>query len=290
MADIPNQIVENIFPEERNRLVTFLKRQKRNLRAWLIALILVALLPILYNFLDVLRVVLFNFQTVFDSVLLVWIVTLVVLPFIWPQKPGDTFSENFRAGVNPRIWEYEGSWHTELDENGKPVLNVTNSELGGLAIPCLSWTDFELQFETRIMKACTAWMVRASSLNDCFMVQLTTDLIRPHIRASGLWEVISSEPHGLPIKVSEWFSVRTLVRGAWITVYIFINGKEHLTLQQRLLGARPAVPVEIHVGDQGSGKTFLHFLAISTRIGSFGFRLFGEETAQFRNIKAYRLR
>jgi hypothetical protein len=290
MANIPEQIVDNIFPEERNRLVTFLKRQKRNLRAWLIALTLLALAVLVVNYLDVLRYLVTNSQSAIDAILALWIIAIVIVPFIWPQKPGSVFSENFEKGINPRIWEYEGDWKTELDENGKPVLSITNSEIGGLAIPCLSWTDYELQFDTRIMNQCTTWLMRASSLNDCFMIQITPELIRPHFRASGLWQLVSSEPHGLPIKIGEWFSIRTLVRGAWVTVYITLNGKEHLVYQKRILGTRPPMSVHVQLGDPENGEKYSQILVVSARIGSFGFRFSGVESAQFRNIKTYKLK
>jgi hypothetical protein len=213
------------------------------------------------------------------------------LPFIWPEKPGDVFSEDFKSGINPRVWEWEGNWKTELDEGGKPILTVTDSELGGLVISCRAWADYELQFDTRIIKECTGWIVRSVDLNDCVMFQLRPELFRPHIRANGIWIRADNLKHGLSIKPSIWYSVRTLVRGSWATVYITVDGREHLVFQDRIFGTQPAVTVELHpMGNQTPDAKPTQVVNISVRVGAFGFRLSGNEMAQFRNIRAYKLR
>jgi len=291
MNELPKQVIENVFPEERNRVFAWVKAQKRNLRAWLFALIILSLGYLGSNFQEVFRFVSANQQATYNWVVACWLLAIVALPFIWPEKPGDTFSDAFKSGINPRVWEWEGNWKTELDEGGKPILTVTDSELGGLAIPCRAWTDYELQFDTRIIKECTGWIVRSSNLNDCAMFQLKPELFRPHIRANGIWIRADNLKHGLQIKTGIWYSVRTLVRGSWATVYITVDGKEHLVFQNRFFGTQPAVSVELRpMANQTPDAKTTQVVNISVRVGSFGFRLSGNEMAQFRNIRAYKLR
>ena len=105
------------------------------------------LAPILLDPATAIRFVVQYQQLAFNCVMVSWLITAIAVPFLWPQKPGDYFHDNFSAGVNPRVWNYVGQWQSRLDENGKPVLVVTESEMGGIAIPCLSWVDYELEFE-----------------------------------------------------------------------------------------------------------------------------------------------
>lgn len=291
MSDFPKQVIENIFPEEKNHVISWAKLQKQNLRAWIFALVVIGLCYLGLNYQIVILYLSTNAQFVFDCVIFGWILAIIALPFVWLQKPEDTFVDNFRSGVNPRIWEYEGNWKTELDERGKPVLTVTDSELGGLVVPCRAWTDYEFQFETRIIKECTAWIVRASNLNDCIMFQLRHDLFRPHIRANGIWLKPENIKHGLPIKPNVWYSIRTLVRSSYATVYATVNGKEQMVYQDKIFGTHPAMTVDLRpLVNQAPDIMAAQVVNVSVRVGSFGFRLSGNETAQFRNVRAYRLR
>jgi hypothetical protein len=50
MNEISKQVIENVFPEERNRFIAWVKAQKRNLRAWLTALLVLSLVYTGTNF------------------------------------------------------------------------------------------------------------------------------------------------------------------------------------------------------------------------------------------------
>jgi len=290
MLQLSNRIVTEIFPEEERRVLRWLRTQKRNLRNWLVALLAVIGYVFVSNIQAIIPFLALNFQLVFDTVLVVWIGVLVALPFLWPQKPGDMFTEDFKRGLNPRVWEYEGGWKVELDEDGHSVLTVTDSNLGGLALPCLSWADFELQFDTRIIAGNTGWIIRASSLNDYVHQKLDTVRLATLYRVEGLLPTVGSIEHSLPIHEKQWFSVRLLARGNWLSTYMKLKGKEHLIFQDQALGVKPPAQVEVR-----SEEKYPHPFAATTivtpsfRTGSFGFRLHVKDKAQYRNLRAYRL-
>lgn len=296
MNKLPEQIIENVFPDERHSLFVWLKQQKRNLRSWLITLFIVVLILFIINIQAITIYIAFHFQSTINLIFIFWIITLVVLPFLWPGKPGDIFLENFKSGLNPRIWDWDGIWRTELDENGKPVLSVTNSGIGGIVIPCISWVDYELNFDTRIMNTCTGWIVRASSSSNYVMFQINENMIRPHILSHGIWIEIQEIPHSLTIISRTWYSIRTIVRGSWATIYIKIDGKDHQIFQDRIFATRPPKMIEIprpSPAPETSHSPVVkdhQIVETSLRTGTFGFRLAGTEFAQFRNIKAYRIR
>lgn len=291
MNKLSDQFIENVFPEERNKFFVWLKLQKRNLRSWLIALLLFVLFIFVYNFQSIIIFLYWHLNVTINLILFFWIITLAILPFIWPIKPGDIFFENFKFGLNPKLWNWEGNWRTEIDENGKPVLSVTQSNAGGIVTPCLHWTDYELIFETRIINECTGWIVRASDLNNYVMFQLNFEKIRPHIRASGAWPIIDERNHELELKQNVWYSIKTIVRGSWVSISITIDGKPHQLFQEMFFSTKPPIPLEIRVniGDTAENRNF-QLIDINRRTGSFGFRLDGNEMAQFRNIRAYALK
>jgi hypothetical protein len=288
---IRNQILEQVFPEERNWLVGRLRDQKRNLRFWLLVAVILALIPLFVWLTQVLNFVGHNTQLVFNWIIFCWLIAVIVVPNIWPQKPGDVFRENFTAGINPRLWEWHGQWTVELDENGKSVLSVTNSELGGLVLPCLSWADYDLRFETRILNKVTGWLIRASNLNNCVMFQLSPTTIKPHIKSVGVWIPQADIVHNAPISVGEWFSVQTLARGSWATVYLTVKGKQQKIFEDKILGTQPIFWGNIprDTVDAPEGKQLVA-LEVSYRPGSFGFRQSVDEKAQFRNLKVFKLR
>ncbi len=291
MNRLTDQIVEEVFPEERRRLVVWLNEQKRHLRSWTVLIIILLLIPVILRLPLVVGYIVFHSRLILDLLYFAWLLTVVCIPFIWPQKPGDVFIGHFKSGINPAVWEFEGDWRAELDEYKSTVLSVTASDPGGLALPCLSWTDYELLFDTRIINKVTAWTVRASSLNECVMFQLGPKILLPHYRVSGVWIPLSEIEHGLPIRQHEWFSVRTLIRGPWATIYVSIDGKLHPLFQQRILGTQPPITISINQPPhQIPSAPSRQIVSPTYRSGSFGFRLSSDEHAQFKNLKTYRLK
>lgn len=74
-------------------------------------------------------------------------------------------------------------------------------------------------------------------------------------------------------------------------MYITIEGKEALIFQDRALGDKPPVTV-LFKPEKGKAATasLQAVMTPSFRAGSFGFRVHGDEKAQYRKIKAYRPR
>ena len=291
MLELSNQVIEHVFREERYRLIAFLTDQKRNLRYWLLTLLVVVTYVAISRIESIAPYLVFHFQGVLNVVLFTWLLAIITLPFWWPQKPGDFFKEDFRKGLDPRIWEYLGDWKVELDERGASILTVTDSNYGGLALPCLSWVDYEVTFDVRILNGSAGWIIRASSLNDYVLQKLNAAEISTLYRVTGYLPKVGSMKHGLTIDPSNWFRVRILARGAWLSTYIKVDGKEHLVFQDQALGVKPPAEVETRV-EESDQKVILARQQVtpSYRLGSFGFRVHGEEMAQFRQVRAYRLK
>lgn len=153
------------------------------------------------------------------------------------------------ASSNISNWDYIGAWSA----NGG-LLDITNSDDGGLLKWGTSWKDYDFNFDFKIVNAYAAWIVRAQGHGHYVMIQCDGNLIRPHTRTEGGFKVLDNHLHGISLK--EWNEVKTQVRENLIR--IFINDQlafEHPTLLQDFAS------------------------------GTVGFRCSGPEHALFKNIE-----
>jgi hypothetical protein len=162
------------------------------------------------------------------------------------------------ASSNISNWDYIGGWSAN-----EGILDITNSDNGGLLKWGTEWKDYDFNFDFKIVDAYAAWIVRAQGHRRYVMLQCDGNLIRPHTRTAtidphdperGRFEVLDNHPHGISLK--EWNEVKTQVRENLIQ--IFINDQlafEHPTLLQDFAS------------------------------GTVGFRCSGPEHALFKNIK-----
>lgn len=291
LSQLSNDIVRNVFPEEKRRFFRFLQEQKRKARSWLAFFTSLAVLLFLLNIQVTLPYLMLNFQKSIITVLFFWILAIVLLPFIWPFKKGDYFAEDFKRGLDPRIWQFEGDWKVELDEDGNSVLTVTNSNIGGIALPYLHWTDYEFSFDMRILNHDGGWIIRASGLYDYVHQKIDRTELVTFYRIAGHFPEVGRIVHGKAIDFDTWYPVRLLARGEWLSVYLTIEGKEALIFQDRALGDKPPVTVLYQPTKKKQGPPATQaVISPSFRSGSFGFRVHGEERAQYRRIRVYRLR
>lgn len=100
MRILSDEIIRGLFIEETNRIVRWLREQKRHLRSWIVAAILLLLYICFRNIEEILAYIYLNQQFVLNVVVIFWIIVVVVIPFLWPQKPGEFFKDDLkkRAG------------------------------------------------------------------------------------------------------------------------------------------------------------------------------------------------
>lgn len=212
LTQLSNEVIQNVFPEERGRFLGFLRHQRRRSRSWLVFTTAVALLFSLFNIQTIAPYVVLHLPRVEITILFAWLLTLVIFPFIWPFKGGDSFSEDFKRGLDPKTWQYEGDWKVELAEDGKAVLTVTDSNIGGYALPCVHWTDYEVQFEMRILNRDAGWIVRASGLYDYVVQKLDTKQLATFYRIAGVFPEVGRIDRGRVISENSWYPIRLLAR------------------------------------------------------------------------------
>lgn len=240
---------------------------------WQLVVGLALLLGVLYEVFSLTRMLLVPFLglgLVLAIILLSWYCMR-----LHSVVPGSQlrFVENFERGLSN--WQYHGEWHIE-QKDGQPTLTVTSSEKGGIAKSCLLWTDYILEFETKIVKGNTSWIIRAKDTDNYVMLQCGQEKLYPHFRANGEWTNLpwtKQNPVSLPVTlpVDTWFSVRIEIRGMCVMVTLTMEGKEiPVPNIPNPLFSPPIAPIVYPSG-------------------SIGFRESGDEHAQFRKVSVKRL-
>jgi len=186
----------------------------------------------------------------------------------------EKFREDFRHGLEN--WEYgdEEDWRTEREGDGC-ILIVTGSERGGIAKPCLLWSDYVFEFETKIVNGNSSWIIRAQDTGNYVMLQCEQERLYPHFRMQGRWEKLPwtrENPVPLPFRLplDTWFGVHIEVRGTLVLVTVAVNDRAREILNNSTLLEPPTAPA-------------------SYPMGSVGFRESAAECAHFRNVRVKRL-
>lgn len=173
----------------------------------------------------------------------VWIIALfsilalfyfVLKNSLYLGKVAGEFFDDFKTGLTN--WDYEGDWKIE-EEDGKRILSVSNSPIGGFTKKGFNWTDYEFSFETKVIKTASGWIIRANA-NDYFMVQLYLEgnsayeyKLRPHYhKLQGGTEIwlpddknsvdLSKIELEREIKLLQWIKVKIVVEGNQVDIYL----------------------------------------------------------------------
>ena len=178
-------------------------------------------------------------------------------------------------------WEREGDWTADTS-HAPPDLRVTNSDRGGILKRTQSWTDYEFEFETKIDRSYTAWIIRAYDLDNYVMLQCSPDKITPLYRRDGLWWSEQATRLVAPLP-KDWFKVYIRVEGGTVSAFRLEDGQRTFLFRGDLLAPRTVSleacrpsPDQPHYVD---GPVFMSYLR-----GGVGFRACGDESAYFRNI------
>ena len=205
-------------------------------------------------------------QIIMNVVFILWLLALSYLVWVRIKKIRECiFKDNFKRGTEK--WDYEfGETKTENNE-----LSVSKCYSGILTRGGQNWGNCEFKFQSKIIKECSGWIVRAKDFNNYVMFQFTKEKIRLHYRIEGCWDVPEEKliNNVVDIKDNEWFSVKIKINGD--SALIFINNKE--------------VYYRNDVFSKHPSNTDVHY--ISFPIGRVGFRQSGDERALFKNVKVY---
>jgi len=238
----------------------------------------------------------------------IWVIILFLFLFLiyyalrdhwYLGKVAGEFYDDFKTGLGN--WDYTGDWKTEK-ENGKSLLSVRNSGMGGYTNKGFSWTDYEFSFETKVVKSASGWIIRANA-NNYVMVQLYLEgntaynnKLRPHYHklegGAEIWLPDDNNSIDLSkielekeIKLLQWVKVKITVEGNQVDIYLDgIHSLHYLISTVR-------IPIEKRLTfKDNEGKEFEAIMNEIIPLGNYaagrvGFRCGDGEHAHFRNVK-----
>jgi hypothetical protein len=224
------------------------------------------------------------FAYVRSNLQLVWMCALSAIALallIWVSRLQRRYATGFRDDFKGDLhanWDFNGPWRI-VDKGTLLVAGSDspgNSTVGaGITKAGATWENYTFAFKARIMDTCLGVIVRAEDLGNYYMLQIHSDRIRAHRRATipaidktdsdaeeGYhpiksvtgWQVFEP-PVPITPKLSDWFKAAVTVRGQSVSLYI----DDELVLQKEF------------------------FLQIPT--GKVGFRNWGPERAQVQAVR-----
>ena len=286
MNKVISDSIRKVFEKEEAGVTSWLQRHKS---IAILALLTVVALFTSYRwpqrFDTVGRVLISGIVRWYHWLVFVWLAFLTAYVFATQKasrKKETEFRENFKRGL--RAWDFSGSWTTDL-EDGHHILIVADSANGGLAKACRLWSDYIFEFETRIVKSNSSWLIRASDIHNYVMLQCSQTEIIPHFRDRALWYPLAAVSLPVKLPLNNWFRVTITVKGNRVRVKAGLDGKEHALLDDSLLEPKIG-SAKIAVGGTSHELDF----AFSFPFGSVGFREYpGTECAHFRNVSVRKI-
>ncbi len=231
-------------------------------------------------------------ETQYLFVLIIWWFLFLVIVYVinqltsYPELFVKGFQDDFRNSLQPQNWEYYGDWLVMPGTDGN-ILQVSNSDAGGISAKCKAWINYTFSFDTQIIKHNSSWIVRAIDVFSYVMLQCETDKLRVHYRLQGNWVVVEVSNLPFNIALRDWFHVEIEVKGVRLRAKITYQNKVYTVLDSTLLQPRVLPIVPVSNGRDGS-ITKLSW-ACSYPHGSVGFRQFGDETAHFKSVKVFKI-
>lgn len=232
------------------------------------------------------------------SVALISLVVTSIRQNLYLGIVSGVFYDNFTKGLSK--WEFGGEgWKVE-EEEGKPVLSVSESPDGGITKRGFSWSDYEFTFDTKVIKDSSGWIIRAENRNKYFMIQLNLSNIsepklRPHLRLNDQdypWIALETYSVNLnslglkqPIKLLNWIKVKIIVRSNEIDVFLNNEHALHFFLPDPFRFEKQET-IQTGSEKESSAKLKRDVVVVSYPVGRVGFRCSGyHEHAHFKDVR-----
>lgn len=152
---------------------------------------------------------------------------------------------------------------------------------------CLSWSDYEFNFDFKILNSCAGIVIRAIDLSNFIMLQINKKGIRPHIKINEYWAIFEAEPTNLKfnkeLSPDEWH--RCVINCERNTVYVKLLCKDILLFDRSW-----NIPSRLHIIKKLDNKEKTKkiivppWIPINLYNGSIGFRNSRYEKALIRDI------
>ncbi len=210
--------------------------------------------------------------------ILIAVVSLLIIIFIREREQDFIFSALTWRG-DKELWIGYGEFEFNRVHN---AYVITNSEPGFINSKCLTWSNYQMDFDFKIANKTLGIIVRAVNLSNYVMLQITPSSIRPHIRINGGWKWWEVEETGLiiekPLSMDKWYKAKISCDKSEISLCLYCDNNSMLDRVWK-------IPVgNLFFGFKEKDVGVIIPFPINLEYGSFGFRNYGDEKAFIKNV------
>lgn len=163
---------------------------------------------------------------------------------------------------------------------------ITKSDSGFIFSKSLTWSDYFINFEFKILQSSLGVILRATNLSNLIMMQIFSDKIKPHIRINGFWKWWDEQEVNLNFEKNlssdNWYKCSLYCDKRFIKINIYtIDGEIVFDREWQIPSGNISFSYPNH---KNSELTPSIPLSINLEYGTFGFRNNDNEKAIIRNV------
>jgi hypothetical protein len=203
-------------------------------------------------------------------------------------KERDFYFISLQKDNDKEDWMGEGIFQRERIHH---AYAITNSYSGFIFSKCLTWSDYSVVFEFKILKTSLGAILRATNLSNLVMLQIFDYGIKAHIRINGFWKPWEPDISGLlfekKLNLDKWHISKVQCDKDSIHIIIF---DEDLKLECDRVWKIPSgqiyfstAPTDNMGHSPESAISSIPF-PINLEYGTIGFRNDGQEKALVKNM------
>jgi len=142
--------------------------------------------------------------SLFLNILITFVATVIIIYFKTREK--DFYFVSLKNPGHKEDWIGEGVFQYDRVHN---AYIITDSYSGFIYSKCLTWSDYVVNFNFKILDTSIGVILRATNLSNLVMLQIFEGSIKPHIRVNGLWHWQKPEEVNLTfeenLSLDEWY-------------------------------------------------------------------------------------
>lgn len=209
----------------------------------------------------------------------------VVLIYLKTREK-DFFFSSLQDSTHKEDWMGDGTFQYDRVYKG---YCITQSTSGFIFSKSLTWSDYVLESEFKILKTSLGVTVRATDLSNLVMLQIFENGIKPHIRVNGFWQWWTPEESGLLFKkklnLDQWYRGRFYCNKRSVRIKIY-NLQNQIVFDRDWQIPTGTVSVKLPQAAGQIAQSIMGHLPfpINLEYGTVGFRNDGEEKAIVKNF------
>jgi len=218
---------------------------------------------------------------VFAISILITLVTTIVIIYS-RAKEKDFYFLPLNNPSGKEDWIGHGTFQYDIVSN---AYEITNSMSGFLFSKCITWSDYKLTFDFKILRSSFCIILRATNLSNYVMLQIFEYGIKTHIRINGMWQMWSPDEQRLTfnpnLSLDNWYKCFITCNKNSITIKI--NQSENIVFDRVWEIPSGFITYEWPTQRENDPHVFVPF-PITLEYGTIGIRNNADEKGLVKNV------